>query len=181
MNASIDLACIHLFLVVMGYNPKEIVTFTTSPVFKRVINALNKSALLGEKVSVRNAIKFVKSQLLTTEEAYQLEQMEYIYNCAQEMSKIAKLAGINQGVKVDELETDKFFNTIQSVIEDHVKPLTSQDVGGLSIGMNEYNIVIHLNPDSSGQADGHPLQELIYKTHNYKPGFSTHQALLQTY
>ena len=57
----------------------------------------------------------------------------------------------------------KFFNTIQSVIEDHIKPLTSQDVGGLSIGMNGYNIVIHLNPDSSGQADGHPLQELIYK------------------
>lgn len=181
MNASIDLACIHLFLVVMGYNPKEIVTFTTSPVFKRVINALNKSALLGEKVSVRNAIKFVKSQLLTTEEAYQLEQMEYIYNCAQEMSKIAKLAGINQGVKVDELETDKFFNTIQSVIEDHIKPLTSQDIGGLSIGMNGYNIIINLNPDSSGQADGHPLQELIYKTHNYKLDFTTHQVLIQTY
>lgn len=181
MNASIDLACIHLFLVVMGYNPKEIVTFTTSPVFKRVINALNKSALLGEKVSVRNAIKFVKSQHLTTEEAYQLEQMEYIYNCAQEMSKIAKLAGINQGVKVDELETDKFFNTIQSVIEDQINPLNSKDVGGLSIGMNGYNIVITLNPDSSDQADGHPLQELIYKTHNYKPNFSTHQALFQTY
>ena len=181
MNASIDLACIHLFLVVMGYDPKEIVTFTTSPVFKRVINSLNKSALLGEKVSVRTAIKLVKSQNLTPEELYQLEQMEYIYNCAQEMSKVAKLAGINQGVKVDELETDKFFNTIQSVIEDQVKPLTSQEIGGLSIKMSGYDISIILNPDSSGQVDGHPIQELIYKTHNYHPNSITHQTLLQSY
>ena len=181
MNASIDLACIHLFLVVMGYNPKEIVTFTTSPVFKRVINSLNKSALLGEKVSVRTAIKLVKSQNLTPEELYQLEQMEYIYNCAQEMSKVAKLAGINQGVKVDELETDKFFNTIQSVIEDQIKPLTSEEIGGLSIKMQDYNIYITLNPDPSGQVDGYPIQELIYKTHNYNPDLITHQILLQSY
>jgi len=33
MNASIDLACMHLFLVVMGYSPKEIIQYTTSPAF----------------------------------------------------------------------------------------------------------------------------------------------------
>jgi hypothetical protein len=38
--------------------------------------------------------------------------MRFIYNCAQEMSKVAKLAAINQGIKVDELEADKFYTTV---------------------------------------------------------------------
>jgi hypothetical protein len=113
MNASIDLACMHLFLVVMGYNPKEIISFTTSPAFNKVVDVLNNSVLTGTKLDVRSAIHLVKSREDTTnEEKHSLNQMLFIYNCAQEMSKVAKLAGINQGVKVDEIEADKFYTTI---------------------------------------------------------------------
>jgi hypothetical protein len=103
----------HLFLVVMGYNPKEIISFTTSPAFNKVVDVLNNSVLTGTKLDVRSAIHLVKSREDTTdEEKYSLNQMLFIYNCAQEMSKVAKLAGINQGVKVDEIEADKFYTTI---------------------------------------------------------------------
>jgi hypothetical protein len=57
MNASIELASIHLFLVVMGYNPQEIIQFTTSPAFNKVVQLMNKSAIVGKTPNVTKAIE----------------------------------------------------------------------------------------------------------------------------
>ena len=52
--------------------------------------------------------------------------MLFIYNCAQEMSAIAKIAAINQGVKVDELDSDKFFQNVSDVISTQVNALSDK-------------------------------------------------------
>lgn len=129
MNASIDLACIHIFLVVMGYSPQEIIEFTTGKAFTSIVKELQKSALSSKKLNVKDAIaksiKDIESQ--NTEESNQkvkdLLNIQYIYDCAQEMSTIAKIAGINQGVKVDELNMDSFYNLIQKVISNQGQTL----------------------------------------------------------
>lgn len=167
MNASIDLACMHLFLVVMGYNPQEIITFTTSPVFNKVVKALNNSAISGNKIKVRDAIELVRKEPLSQEERYQLEQMRFIYDCAQEMSKIAKLAAINQGVKVDELEMDGFCETIEEVIQDQVTNSISHD--GLVIFMENYelNLGIQDIDEPTSTPENETIKLLLKNTHNY--------------
>ena len=56
MNASIDLACMHLFLVVMGYNAEDVVKFTTSQAFSKVASILSKSKFDSKSLNVRDAI-----------------------------------------------------------------------------------------------------------------------------
>lgn len=192
MNASIDLACMHLFLVVMGYNPKEIISFTTSPAFNKVVDVLNNSVLAGTKLDVRSAIQLVKSRGdITDEERYSLNQMLFIYNCAQEMSKVAKLAGINQGVKVDEIEADKFYTTIQGIVLEQARLICPGGENNLNLSINNSGLislsyVSVITDDITKQKVEVPLSEdevvikFLVATHNYDPATIT-PALIQEY
>lgn len=192
MNASIDLACVHLFLVVMGYSPEEIITFTTSSAFNKVMNELNSSILSGQKSNVRDAISKIQHLESTTpEEFYQLEQMLFIYNCAQEMSKVAKLAAINQGVKVDEIEADKFYTTIQNIVNEQARLIcpgenNSLDVYVADSGKINISYVATIKDDQTGQTlttvlpDDQMWIEFLAKTHNYIPQ-DIQPALIQQY
>ena len=63
MNASINLACMHLFMAVMGYKADEIVKYTTSPEFKELSNRLNASSLLGNSLSVKNVLEDIITEI----------------------------------------------------------------------------------------------------------------------
>lgn len=155
MNASIELACMHLFLVVMGYNAEDVVKFTTSTAFSKVAAILNRSKFDSQNINVRDAIELAQKDVaFGTDDEYQLKQIDFIYNCAQEMSAIAKIAAINQGVKVDELDSDKFLQNIQNVIANQVAVLSDD------------NFELSLNPDGSGRFVVTSIEELIRRTHN---------------
>lgn len=192
MNASIDLACMHLFLVVMGYNPKEIISFTTSPAFNRVVDVLNNSVLAGKKLDVRSAIQSVKhSKGISDQELHSLNQMLFIYNCAQEMSKVAKLAGINQGVKVDEIEADKFYTTIQGIVSEQARLICPGGDNNLNLTIAENGIIFLTYPASVTDdltrekiivqlSEEEVITKFLVATHNYRPSTIT-PALIQEY
>lgn len=192
MNASIDLACMHLFLVVMGYNPKEIISFTTSPAFNKVVDVLNNSVLASTKLDVRSAIQLVKSREdITDEEKYSLDQMLFIYNCAQEMSKVAKLAGINQGVKVDEIEADKFYTAIQGIITEQARLICPGGENNLNLSINNSGLislsyVSVVTDDITGKkvevllSEDEVIIKFLVATHNYDPATIT-PSLIQEY
>ena len=132
MNASINLACMHLFMAVMGYKADEIVKYTTSPEFKELSNRLNASSLLGNSLSVKNVLEDIITEIEAKAESvlkenpnadvtiYKNQQKKYqdivfLYNCAQEMSKLAKICAINQGTKVDETVADAFYKNFEKV------------------------------------------------------------------
>lgn len=56
MNASLDLACMHLYLAVLGCNANEIVEFATTPEFKELTKLISKSVLSKDSSSVKDVI-----------------------------------------------------------------------------------------------------------------------------
>lgn len=167
MNASIDLACMHLFLVVMGYNAEDVVKFTTSQAFSKVASILSKSKFDSKSLNVRDAIGLALEGVeMGTDDEYQLRQMLFIYNCAQEMSTIAKIAAINQGVKVDELDSDKFFQNVSDVISTQVNALSDEG----------FKLVI--NPANKRRFLVTEIKKLIQRTHNID---NPSETLIQRY
>jgi hypothetical protein len=43
MNAGLELACIHVYLTIMGFSAEDIVNYTTSQLFKDFTNIITKS------------------------------------------------------------------------------------------------------------------------------------------
>lgn len=123
MNASIELACMHLFLVVMGYKADEVVKFTTGPEFQTLSRMINSSRFSGKGMSVKTALTNLINDAIDPNEKERYKMILHIYNCAQEMSTIAKLGGINQGTKVDEIYASKFYGKFAGTISDQIKTI----------------------------------------------------------
>lgn len=189
MNASIELASMHLFLVVMGYSPQEVIEFTTSSAFNKVVQVLNKSAIVGKKMKVPKAIgKVLASKGITEEERRVLAEMRYVYSCAQEMSKVAKLAAINQGVKVDELEADKFYTIIESTLReqvDRVCPATQENPVSFNV-LDDFSLQLKevgmpVMDDGYGKlTDDSVIMQFLVNTHNYNET-EISQTLIEEY
>lgn len=119
MNASINLACMHLLLVVMGYTAEEVIKITTSPEFKELTDAIAGSSFITEDTRVSNILDnliYKYKKVGQAAKAKKFQDFKYLYDCAQEMSSIAKLAAVNQGAKVDEIKTYSFLSNFENLI-----------------------------------------------------------------
>ena len=144
MNASMNLACMHLFLVAMGYDAKEIVKYTEGRVFSDLNKLLNNSKLIGNDLNVNDALLVLihayydDNNTESEDEKQQLQeearQLKYLYSCAQELTAIARTAKINQGTKVDDVEANSFLQSLQDTINTQLK-----QVFGVKIGSNEFD------------------------------------------
>jgi len=83
-----------------------------------------------------------------------MAQIRHLYNCAQEMSKVAKIASINQGVKVDELEMDDYARSVKNVIVSQLENLQFEfevdSNGQLILIVPEVENTIHNKPSVIG-------------------------------
>lgn len=139
MNASMDLACMHLFLVAMGYDAKEIVEYTKGRVFSDLNKLLNNSKLIGNDLNVNDALSVLiyayynDKNTESEEEQQQLQeearQLKYLYSCAQELTAIARIAKINQGTKVDDVEANSFLQSLQDTINTQLKQVFETKIG----------------------------------------------------
>ena len=143
MNASVNLASMHLFLVVMGYDAESVVKFTTSPEFSYLAKKLDNSKFSNSGLSVTTLCNSIISgedtDFVGDKDEY--ANILYVYSCAQEMSKIAQIGSINQGTKVDELDADSFFTKLQNIITDQLALVHKLD-DDTEVSMNNYQIQI---------------------------------------
>lgn len=172
MNASMDLACMHLFLVAMGYDAKEIVEYTKGRVFSDLNKLLNNSKLIGNDLSVNDALSVLihayydDNNTESEDEKQQLQeearQLKYLYSCAQELTAIARTAKINQGTKVDDIEANSFLQSLQDTINTQLK-----QVFGVKIGSNEFdNKIVQFKNNQFIVLD---WDEFFHLTHNLNP------------
>lgn len=125
MNASLDLSCMHLYLVALGYSAEEVLKFTTGPEFSELTKRLNNS-FFEEKKSVKNVISE-----LVAENPQKYSTLKYIYSAAQEMTSLARILGINQGVKVDEFKMNNFYKNVSNLITSQTENL------GIGLGIEK--------------------------------------------
>lgn len=133
MNASKDLARMHLYLVMLGYSAEEVVTITTSPMFNKLKQSLDASFLSSNKVSVQTCLYKLQADAETAEDREMLQFLEYIYMASSEMSTIAKLGGVNQGVKVDVADAHAFCQHFENIITNQINVLEKADLGPFNL------------------------------------------------
>lgn len=168
----------HLFMAVMGYKADEIVKYTTSPEFKELSNRLNASSLLGNSLSVKNVLEDIITEIEAKANSvlkenpnaditiYKKQQKKYqdivfLYNCAQEMSKLAKICAINQGTKVDETVADAFYKNFENVISEQAAIVCPRKEE-VSLEFKNWEFSINGNTNEA-------IAFLIEKTHNFIP------------
>lgn len=124
LNAGINLACMHVFLTVMGYSAADIVEYTTSPLFKEFTKIIapsqfdrNKIGRINEQAWRKLYSAASKSTAFNEED---VDNLRRLYSKAQEMTSIAKIFGINQGIKVDEFEASEYIDEFQHLLADQV-------------------------------------------------------------
>lgn len=128
LNAGINLACMHVYLTVMGYSAEDIVNYTTSQLFKDFTAIIapsqfdeSKKGRIDKKTWAALKRKANSSNAYTAKD---VDNLRRLYDSAQEMTSIAKILGINQGVKVDEFEASEYIDEFQEILSEQIKRIT---------------------------------------------------------
>ena len=103
VNASVELASIHIYLMILGLNPTEIVEIMTSPIVEEIVYQLKDDIFTKDySNTVSSIIKDLKNKYGKMPEILSMVQnFESIYSGAQELKRLAKLLSINQKTKAN--------------------------------------------------------------------------------
>lgn len=151
LNAALDLACMHLYLVSLGCTADEIVdAVTKNPAFAALAKDLqNQSKLIPSRKVLStwfNPTSRERENGWNKDQIEGYDQLKFLYHAAQEFTAGARLLGINQGVLNDEFEIERKYDNFASLIANQVENL------GLGIEQS-------MNPYSFKLAD--PMQAVI--------------------
>lgn len=128
MNAALDLACMHLYLVSLGCSADEVVdAVTKNEAFKALANDLQNSSKLTHKRRVLSTwFNPTPNEIDNGWNKYQIpgyNQLKFLYNAAQEYTNGARILGINQGVLNDEFEIEKRYQSLSNLIKTQIENL----------------------------------------------------------
>lgn len=120
LNASVELASVHIYLMILGLTPKEIVNVMTSPIVTEIVNLLDDDIFTKEDApSVFKAIGILSGKYIKSKNNYMLTELESfksMFNGAQELKHLAKLLGVNQKTSAKIQEIHNFLGTFEKII-----------------------------------------------------------------
>ena len=125
MNAGIKLASIHVYLTLLGIDPETIVQFTTSKPFNK-FNEMIQSNLFVDGEEKRIDINlFEKFLSWGKNNGYYDDciQIMRLYKMSDEITELARILGVNQGVKVDLFKANGLLTGFQNVLANRLKDL----------------------------------------------------------
>lgn len=127
LNAGLNLACMHVFLTIMGYSPDQIVDYTTSKLFQDLTKLIVPSQYdLEADDTINNDVWKKLEKMAKNNPNYNIEdvnQLRHVYNSAQELTAGSKLLGINQGIKVDEFSAMMYREKFQKLLPDQIRQI----------------------------------------------------------
>ena len=114
VNASVELASMHIYLMILGFTPEEIVDIMTSNVAQKVIEELQDDIF---KKDTTNIVPIIVGRLLEKDpDNEDLKAFSAIYEGAQEIKILAKLLGANQKTSANILEVNKFLGIFENAV-----------------------------------------------------------------
>lgn len=105
INAGVEFAGMHLYLIMMGVDPKVITNFMTSDI-GNMAKELIKSNIFESsyKKSIPKVINSLPKQFKQPEDVARAETFKQVYNDAQELTSLGRLFKVNQGSKASQEE-----------------------------------------------------------------------------
>ena len=126
IKAGLNVASIHVYLTIMGVNPKDIVAYTQSPIWNKVTELLNANVFDASTGRFTNETwSQLKAWAYSNNYKEDYDQFEQLYNCAQEITNLARIFGINQGVKADAAKASSFIYNFGRILQDKIKQYQS--------------------------------------------------------
>lgn len=102
INAGTDFASMHIYLLILGFNEKDVVNYMTSPVAMHVKNSMKGNIFIDK---TDNSID---SKLKNVDVFPGLDQFKKIYADSKELTFLGQLLKVNQGTKASEYEIYNF-------------------------------------------------------------------------
>jgi len=117
VNANVELASMHIYLMVLGLTPVQIVDIMTSPAAELVVNKLQTNIFYSDKISIPGVV--IDDLIKNTDDKQLLSDLigfKQIFNGAQEIKSLAKLLGVNQKTSANIEEIHKYFSTFETAL-----------------------------------------------------------------
>jgi len=120
VNASVELAAMHIYLMTLGFEPEEIVDIMTSEIVEDVLKNLKDDIFTKNNVNIVPVIlQKLKKQYDDEKNPIKLENLDAftkIYLGAQEITKLARILGVNQKTSANIEEIHKFLTNFETLI-----------------------------------------------------------------
>lgn len=119
INATPDLASVHVYLAIIGMDINDIVEIMTSPAVDEVVKARENNTYIQEYAKkMENIFKDLLSKHASDKEMVKaLETFQDLYESAQEITALSGLFGINQKRKANTWEVYKYLTRIETVFK----------------------------------------------------------------
>lgn len=118
INASLELASVHIYLMILGLSAKQIVEIMTSPVVEEIVNTMSDDIFeTNYKSNVTTTISNLKKQHSEDKDMVEnLDNFQKLYYGAQEMTNLSRLLSVNQKTSAKIEEIHNFLTNFESIV-----------------------------------------------------------------
>jgi hypothetical protein len=120
MNANVELASMHLYMLSLGISADQVVYFMTSEIAQEVAKALNTNIFESGKkktIFINTVLDNLKdSGKFSGKLSMQLDTFKDIYNADQEFKVLARIFKVNQKISADTVELYNYLYSFNSAI-----------------------------------------------------------------
>jgi len=139
INANVELASMHIYLMILGFTPTQVANIMTNDVMEDVIDALEVNAFFNPKKPVVATIftKLIKEYGDENPEKVQnAKTLKEIFQGAQEVKVLAKFLSVNQKTSANIQEINKYLSNFETAVYARENHVFSNNVADLNFWMN---------------------------------------------
>lgn len=132
INANVELASMHIYLMILGFKPSEIAEIMTSDIMDEVVDALEVNSFFSDKKPLVAVIfnKLIKETKDNPTRLQNLKTLQEIFEGAQEVKLLSGFLSSNQKTSANIQEINRFLTNFEMAIygrEHHVFGYNLQD------------------------------------------------------
>ena len=116
INAGIDFAGIHLYLIMLGVNPEDVTKFMIHPLLKEISKEGKTDSFVKTTFKTVPDLITAKYENASEEELKVLENFYNIYYDSRELVTLGSYLKVNQGSKATEEELEKLIGSVHNTI-----------------------------------------------------------------
>ena len=138
VNASVELASVHIYLMILGFTPEQIIEIMTSDVVQDILDRMETNIFYSPETTRVNTIIDTLDGVYAAEDrkaddskVINLKMFSEIYQGAQEVKLLSSLLGVNQRTSANVTEMNKFLTKFEQAIFTREHLIFGKSLGSL--------------------------------------------------
>lgn len=174
INAIIDLARMHLYLMSLGFDPNQVAIYMNSPIAKYISDNIRTNSFFSDKLKKPGVVKLINeykeiaktltNQEEVTEELKMVESFMDIYNGASEFSTLASVLKVNQRASANITELSDLFSKLELLMYRAENAVFESEL----INLRTFGEVANPIYQNLSKADKKVIEKIIEKNKNFE-------------